>query len=39
MFFVFTFILSNREEQSFPEYEGPVLVQAASVFNTYIEIR
>ena len=39
-FYVFTFILSNRKEMGFIQAQaGRVLVQAATVYNSYIELR
>ena len=39
-FYVFTFILSNRKEIGFIQAQtGKVLVQAAAVHNSYIELR
>jgi hypothetical protein len=38
--FVFTFILSNRKETTVVQrYTGKILVQAASVYNSYVELR
>jgi hypothetical protein len=39
-FYVFTFILSNRKELGFIQAQpGKVLVQAATIYNSYIELR
>ena len=38
-YFVFTFVAANRMEQSIPLVRGPALVQAASVYNCYVEFR
>lgn len=39
-YFVFTFVLYNRVETTvFPWYGGRILVQAASVYNSYVELR
>ncbi len=38
--FVFTFILSNRKETTVvQQYSGKILVQAASIYNTYVTLR
>jgi hypothetical protein len=38
--YVFTFILRNRKEIGFAQTQaGKVLVQAAEVYNSYIELR
>ena len=38
--FVFTFILSNRKETTVvQQYSGKILVQAASIYNTYVSLR
>jgi hypothetical protein len=36
--FVFTFVLANRHELSVPRYDGTVLFQAASIYNSYVVI-
>ena len=39
-FFLFTFILANRQENvTLGQYAGPVLVQAASVYSSVVELR
>ena len=39
-FFVFTFILSNRQElTAVQRIAGKILIQAASVYNSYVELR
>ncbi len=38
--YVFTFILANRKESVvIPQYDGKILVQVASVYNSYVELR
>jgi hypothetical protein len=36
--FVFTFVLANRKEVKVPRYSGKVLLQAASIYNSYVVI-
>jgi hypothetical protein len=39
-YFVFTFVLANRDQMDLPIPRAPrVLLQAASVYSTYIELR
>jgi len=36
--FVFTFVLANRRELTLPRYSGVVLIQAASIYNSFVVI-
>jgi hypothetical protein len=39
-FFMFSFIIANRDEKkSMGQYPGRILVQAASVHNSYVEFQ
>jgi hypothetical protein len=39
-FFVFTFVLSNRKEsETVIRFPGRILVQATTVYNSYVELR
>ena len=37
--FVFSFIAANRQEIAVGQYQGKVLVQAAAVYNIYVELK
>jgi hypothetical protein len=37
--FVFSFIAANRQEITVGQYQGKVLVQAAAVYNIYVELK